>query len=171
MRKSAGSSRSSDACAHRLRRPCGTRHVSFMVFGDPAELKAYQTLVAAFEQKHPEIQIDLIHIPDQGDYRTRLQRRSGRGHTGQRRADQLSELCGLRAQGRAGTDQAYLDQEHADQRSRLLLVKRIQPFIWRRTGDVHPAETSRAWWCTTTRTCSMPPACPTPKPIGRGMIF
>ena len=31
--------------------------VSFMVFGEPAELKAYQDLVAAFEKQHPEIKV------------------------------------------------------------------------------------------------------------------
>jgi len=46
--------------------------ISFMVFGDPAELAAYQTLVEAFEQTHPEIQVELIHIPSQSDYRKRL---------------------------------------------------------------------------------------------------
>lgn len=46
--------------------------VSFMVFGDPAELKAYQTLVAAFEQQTPSINVELIHIPSQTDYRQRL---------------------------------------------------------------------------------------------------
>jgi len=46
--------------------------VSFMVFGDPAELKAYQTLVKVFITQHPEIEIELIHIPGQSDYRQRL---------------------------------------------------------------------------------------------------
>jgi multiple sugar transport system substrate-binding protein len=46
--------------------------VSFMVFGDPAELAAYQGLVDAFEAEHPDIDIELIHIPDQADYRQRL---------------------------------------------------------------------------------------------------
>ncbi len=46
--------------------------VSFMVFGDPAELAAYQTLVAAFEAAHPEIPVELIHIPSASDYRLRL---------------------------------------------------------------------------------------------------
>jgi multiple sugar transport system substrate-binding protein len=46
--------------------------VSFMVFGEPAELQAFQTLVKAFEEKHPEIPIELIHIPSQGDYRSRV---------------------------------------------------------------------------------------------------
>jgi multiple sugar transport system substrate-binding protein len=46
--------------------------VSFMVFGDPAEFAAYQTLVDAFQAEHPEIVIELIHIPSQSDYRKRL---------------------------------------------------------------------------------------------------
>jgi multiple sugar transport system substrate-binding protein len=48
------------------------RQVSFMVFGDLAELAAYQTLVQAFEQKYLDIDIELIHIPGQSDYRKRL---------------------------------------------------------------------------------------------------
>lgn len=49
-----------------------TGTVSFMVFGDPAELKAYQGLAAAFEARFPAIKIELIHIPGQADYRRRL---------------------------------------------------------------------------------------------------
>jgi multiple sugar transport system substrate-binding protein len=43
-----------------------------MVFGDPAELAAYQTLVDRFSEKFPHIQVELIHIPSQSDYRARL---------------------------------------------------------------------------------------------------
>lgn len=43
-----------------------------MVFGDPAELAAYQGLVDAFHATHPDIQVELIHIPSQSDYRNRL---------------------------------------------------------------------------------------------------
>lgn len=46
--------------------------VSFMVFGDPAELAAYQSLVAAFEEGHPGIDVDLVHVPSPSDYRLRL---------------------------------------------------------------------------------------------------
>lgn len=46
--------------------------VSFSVFGDPGEKAAYESLVAAFEKGHPNINVDLIHIPDQKDYRKRL---------------------------------------------------------------------------------------------------
>jgi multiple sugar transport system substrate-binding protein len=46
--------------------------VSFMVFGDPAEQQAYQMLVDAFSEKYPNITVEMIHIPSQGDYRERL---------------------------------------------------------------------------------------------------
>ncbi len=50
----------------------GSGSVSFMVFGDPAELAAYQSLVTAFEESHSEIDVELIHIPSPSDYRLRL---------------------------------------------------------------------------------------------------
>jgi len=46
--------------------------VSFMVFGDPAELAAYEALVDAFEEREPGIDVQLIHIPSASDYRARL---------------------------------------------------------------------------------------------------
>jgi multiple sugar transport system substrate-binding protein len=58
------------ACRAPAEMPPG--QVSFMVFGDPAELAAYQNLVGAFETKSPAIDVNLIHIPNQNDYRARL---------------------------------------------------------------------------------------------------
>jgi multiple sugar transport system substrate-binding protein len=46
--------------------------ISFMVFGDTAEKAAYERLVADFTRHHPAIQVSLVHVPSQGDYRTRL---------------------------------------------------------------------------------------------------
>lgn len=46
--------------------------ISFMIFGDPAEKAAYEGLVSAFTQRYPAIQVQLIHIPSQNDYRKRL---------------------------------------------------------------------------------------------------
>jgi multiple sugar transport system substrate-binding protein len=61
----AGSSLFSSAAAQQA-------EISFMIFGDPAEKAAYESLVAAFEQKHPDIDVEVIHIPGQSDYRRRL---------------------------------------------------------------------------------------------------
>ncbi|MBV9786658.1 MAG: sugar ABC transporter substrate-binding protein [Chloroflexi bacterium] len=47
-------------------------NVSFIVWGDPAEKAAYETLVNAFKQKQSGINITLTHIPGQTEYRQRL---------------------------------------------------------------------------------------------------
>jgi multiple sugar transport system substrate-binding protein len=52
--------------------PPAPAEVSFMVFGDPAELAAYEKLVTTFNAAHPEIQVNLSHVPGQNDYRQRL---------------------------------------------------------------------------------------------------
>ena len=46
--------------------------VSFMIFGDPVEKAAYEGLVTAFKQQDNQVDVSLIHIPSQSDYRTRL---------------------------------------------------------------------------------------------------
>jgi multiple sugar transport system substrate-binding protein len=46
--------------------------ISFAVFGDPAEQAAYETLVATFEARYPNIDIELRHTPGQNDYRRQL---------------------------------------------------------------------------------------------------
>lgn len=50
----------------------GPKSVSFMVFGDPAELAAYQKLVDAFQTRYPDIQVELRHVASQGDYQKQL---------------------------------------------------------------------------------------------------
>ncbi|MGB9724371.1 MAG: ABC transporter substrate-binding protein [Chloroflexia bacterium] len=52
--------------------PAGTRTISFAVFGDPAELAAYESLVAAFESRHPDIDVQLRHVPGQSEYQQQL---------------------------------------------------------------------------------------------------
>ncbi len=54
------------ACSQKL------TQVSFMVFGDAAEYQAYVELVETFTADHPDIHIEVTHIPSQNDYRTRL---------------------------------------------------------------------------------------------------
>jgi multiple sugar transport system substrate-binding protein len=46
--------------------------ITFMIFGDTGEKAAYEALVAAFHERHPEIAVTLLHIPSQSDYRKRL---------------------------------------------------------------------------------------------------
>lgn len=46
--------------------------VNLMVFGDPAEKAAYESLVHAFLAAHPGAPLTLTHLPSQEDYRRRL---------------------------------------------------------------------------------------------------
>jgi ABC-type glycerol-3-phosphate transport system substrate-binding protein len=46
--------------------------VSFMVFGGPEELAAYESLVDAFHQAQAEVGVELRYVPDLAEYRRRL---------------------------------------------------------------------------------------------------
>lgn len=46
--------------------------ISFMVSGSPAELAAYQKMVDAFQVKNPAVKVEVIHIPNDGDYLKRF---------------------------------------------------------------------------------------------------
>lgn len=46
--------------------------ISFMISGDAAEKAAYEQLVTAFKQRRPDIELQLIHIPGDSDYRKRM---------------------------------------------------------------------------------------------------
>lgn len=52
--------------------PAASGIVSYFITGDPAEKAAYQSLVAAFTQRHTRIAIELSHVPNSGDYTKRL---------------------------------------------------------------------------------------------------
>ena len=46
--------------------------VRFLVFGDPAEINAYRTLIEAFEEAEPDIQVQLVEASDRDDLVARL---------------------------------------------------------------------------------------------------
>jgi multiple sugar transport system substrate-binding protein len=46
--------------------------VTFLISGDPADEEAYRTLVEHFMAEVPEIRVELLNIPGQGDFRRRL---------------------------------------------------------------------------------------------------
>jgi multiple sugar transport system substrate-binding protein len=50
----------------------GRTAISFMVFGGPEELAAYNSLVAAFHDAQTEVRVDMRYVPDQAEYRRRL---------------------------------------------------------------------------------------------------
>jgi multiple sugar transport system substrate-binding protein len=46
--------------------------VRFLVFGDPPEIKAYRTLIDAFEEEEPDIDVQLVEASDRDDLIARL---------------------------------------------------------------------------------------------------
>jgi multiple sugar transport system substrate-binding protein len=49
-----------------------TGEVEFAFWGDPAELRAYQSLVEAFEAANPAIDVRIAHVPNSADFYARL---------------------------------------------------------------------------------------------------
>lgn len=48
------------------------REVTFAFWGDPAEERAYERLIAAFHGDNPDISVRTLYTPGQGDYRTQV---------------------------------------------------------------------------------------------------
>jgi multiple sugar transport system substrate-binding protein len=46
--------------------------VTFGFWGDPAEVSAYEAIVAAFEERHPGIDVRIEHVPNATDFYARL---------------------------------------------------------------------------------------------------
>jgi len=103
--------------------------VSFMVFGDPAELAAYQTLVDSFSKKHPSIHIELIHIPGQEEYRKQITADIIAGNPADvvlinyRRYAEFASLGALEPLER------YLQQSRLI-KERNFYPEAIEPFVW-----------------------------------------
>lgn len=49
-----------------------TAAVTFQIFGDAAEIKAYQSLIDAFEAENPGASVSLIPVPSQSDHAAKL---------------------------------------------------------------------------------------------------
>jgi multiple sugar transport system substrate-binding protein len=67
------------ACALTLLGACGgdsgddgSGSIRFMIFGDPAEISAYRTLIKAFNKEEPDIAVQLVEASDREDLIARL---------------------------------------------------------------------------------------------------
>ena len=49
-----------------------TGKIDFQVFGDPAELAAFQDVVEGFKTVQPDATVNIVHVPAQGDHMTKL---------------------------------------------------------------------------------------------------
>ena len=46
--------------------------ITFLISGDPTDEDAYRSLIEAFEAANPDVRVDLLNIPGQGDFGRRL---------------------------------------------------------------------------------------------------
>ena len=46
--------------------------VSFQLFGDAEEIRAYRSLIAAFQKAEPDVRVRLVAVPNQGDHIAKL---------------------------------------------------------------------------------------------------
>lgn len=46
--------------------------IDFQVFGDPAELAVFQDVAKGFMDSHPGTNVNIVHVPNQGDHMTKL---------------------------------------------------------------------------------------------------
>lgn len=106
------------------------RTVSFMVFGSPEELQAYQTLVAAFEKQNPGIKIDLIHIPDEGDFGARLNADLAAGTPANVVLLNYREYANFAQKGALEPVQSYLYKSTLIKPDDFY-AEAMQPYIWR----------------------------------------
>ncbi|HVL89233.1 MAG TPA: sugar ABC transporter substrate-binding protein [Actinomycetota bacterium] len=60
------------ACGGEDSRAGSTKQVSFQIFGDAAEIKAYQSLIDAFQAKTPGVKVKLVPVPSQNDHSAKL---------------------------------------------------------------------------------------------------
>ncbi|MBP7686924.1 MAG: sugar ABC transporter substrate-binding protein [Thermoflexales bacterium] len=109
--------------------PATSDTVSFMIFGDPAELKAYQALASAFEQKHASIKIELIHIPSQSDYRKRMAADFAAGTPANIVLINYRRYAGFAAKGVIEPIEPYLAKSNVIKIGDFY-EEAIQPFMW-----------------------------------------
>lgn len=84
--------------------------ISFMTSGDPAERDAYLALVGAFEEVHPEIDVEVTHIPSDREYRTRLATDFAAGTPPDVTLMNYRRIAGFAAKGLLEPLGSYLDE-------------------------------------------------------------
>lgn len=104
--------------------------ISFMVFGDPAEYRAYVELVDAFGTSHPEIEVELRHIPSPREYRTRLATEFAAGSPPDVTLMNYRRYAGFAAAGLLEPLGSRLDESSLIERDDFYAVA-IDGFVWR----------------------------------------
>ncbi len=115
---------------------CGRQEpemITFMTFGDPAEQAAYRSLVDAFMEKYPDIEVEVTHIPSQGDYRTRLATDYAAGTPPDVSLMNYRHIAGFVARGLLTPLTEYLNESELIQQADFYPVA-LEAFNWR--GDL-----------------------------------
>ena len=103
--------------------------VSLMVFGDPAEFAAYQSLVDAFTASQADVSVTLSHIPSQSDYRARLATDFAAGTPPDVSLLNFRRMGAFAAAGQLEPLGPYLDQSEAMGRDDFYPVT-LEAFTW-----------------------------------------
>ena len=106
--------------------------ISFMIFGDLAEKAAYEELVQAFEQRYPQVDMNLIHIPSQSDYRKRMVADFAAGTPADVLLINYRRYAPFAAKGALQPLGPYLAKSKLIKRSDFY-PKALRPFYWQNT--------------------------------------
>ncbi|MDJ0755593.1 MAG: sugar ABC transporter substrate-binding protein [Ardenticatenaceae bacterium] len=104
--------------------------VTFSVFGDPAELAAYESLVEAFHEQNPQIKVQLQHIPSQSDYRRRLATAFSAGTPPDVMLINYRRFASFAGQGGLEPLDTYIEQSEIINRSDFFPIA-LSSFEWR----------------------------------------
>lgn len=107
--------------------------VRFMVFGDPAEYRAYRDLVDAFHEAQSDVRVELTHIPSAADYRTRLVTEYAAGNPPDVTLMNYRRYANFAAKGMLEPLGAYLDNSQAIARADFYPIT-LEAFTWQ--GDL-----------------------------------
>lgn len=103
--------------------------VTFMVFGDPAERQAYVNLVDAFNQSHPDIRVEITHIPSPSEYRRRLAAEFAAGSPPDVTLMNYRRYAGFAAEGLLEPLDVYLEKSEKIDRDDFY-PSAIEAFMW-----------------------------------------
>lgn len=121
--------------------PRPTTTIAFMFSGDAGELTAYQQVITAFAQVHPEIQIELLHVPGEADYQRRLAADFAAGTPADILLLDYRRYAGYAATGNLATLDPYLAPSQVIQASDFY-SEALAPFRWKSQLTCLPREAS-----------------------------
>ncbi len=115
--------------------------VTFRTSGDPAEQTAYESLVNAFNESHPDVHIEMTHIASDSDYRTRLATDFAAGTAPDVSLMNYRRIAAFAASDKLELVGPYLDKSEVIQPSDFYPIA-IDAFMWQGTLSCLPQNIS-----------------------------